>query len=338
MITNVMSSAARLSLAPARLAGRVAGSLLRELRGNGAGDAGPAPSSVRAKPAARTSANAQRKRGATASSAQAQPKRRAAGRRTKAQSKRGAGGGRTKAQSTRPTTRTRAGARPKPEPKPLDDVTIARKVETIIFRDIDVDKGKVDVNVAERVVWLRGEVASQDLITELEARATGVTEVRRVENLLHVPEAPAPGRTDTGALQADAEDPSSARPETPAVGTGESSEEAPPPESVIGTGTVEADDNGDEPAPARDAGGPAESAVASSGGEESAASGGADEAALDRDVDRDEPIVREAPEAAEVDQGPEGDEAPEHGPGVVGLGKDSAYQASGTGQRGPGGD
>ena len=294
MITNAMSSAARLSLAPARLAGRVAGSLLRELRGNGAGDAGPAPSSVRAKPAARTSANAQRKRGAAAASAQAQPKRRAGGRRTKAQSK-------------RPATRTRASARPKPEPKPLDDVTIARKVETIIFRDIDVDKGKVDVNVAERVVWLRGEVTSQDLITELEARATGVTEVRRVENLLHVPEAPAPGRTDTAALQADAEDPSSARPEPPAVGTGESSEEASPPVSAIGTGTVEADDN-------------------------------ADEAALDHDVDRDESIVREAPEAAEVDQGPEGDEAPEHGPGVVGLGKDSAYQASGTGQRGPGGD
>ena len=294
MITNAMSSAARLSLAPARLAGRVAGSLLRELRGNGAGDAGPAPSSVRTKPAARTSANAQRKRGAAAASAQAQPKRRAGGRRTKAQSK-------------RPATRTRASARPKPEPKPLDDVTIARKVETIIFRDIDVDKGKVDVNVAERVVWLRGEVTSQDLITELEARATGVTEVRRVENLLHVPEAPAPGRTDTAALQADAEDPSSARPEPPAVGTGESSEEASPPVSAIGTGTVEADDN-------------------------------ADEAALDHDVDRDESIVREAPEAAEVDQGPEGDEAPEHGPGVVGLGKDSAYQASGTGQRGPGGD
>ena len=294
MITNAMSSAARLSLAPARLAGRVAGSLLRELRGNGAGDAGPAPSSVRAKPAARTSANAQRKRGAAAASAQAQPKRRAGARRTKAQSK-------------RPATRTRASARPKPEPKPLDDVTIARKVETIIFRDIDVDKGKVDVNVAERVVWLRGEVTSQDLITELEARATGVTEVRRVENLLHVPEAPAPGRTDTAALQADAEDPSSARPEPPAVGTGESSEEASPPVSAIGTGTVEADDN-------------------------------ADEAALDHDVDRDESIVREAPEAAEVDQGPEGDEAPEHGPGVVGLGKDSAYQASGTGQRGPGGD
>ena len=325
MITSVVSSAARLSLAPARLAGRLAGSLLRELRGNGASDAGPARSSARAKPAARTSANGQRKRDAVVGNAKAQPKR-------------GAGGSRTKAQSKRPTTRTRASARPRPEPKPLDDVTIARKVESNIFRHIDVDKGKVDVNVAERVVWLRGEVASQDLITELEARATGVTEVRRVENLLHVPEAPAPGRTDTAALQADAEDSSSPRPETPAVGAAESSDEAPPPVSGTGTGTIEGDDNRNETAPTRAAAGPAESAVASSGGEESAGAGQADAVTLDQDEDPDESIVRETPEAAELDQGPDGDESPEHGPGVVGLGKDSAYQVSGTGQRGPGGD
>jgi hypothetical protein len=262
MITNVIKSAARLSLAPARLAGRVAGSLLREVRGNGTGDADPAPSSARAKPAARTRENTQRKRdGAVA---------------------------RTKAQPKRPATRTRASARP----KPLDDVTIARKVETTIFRDIDVDKGKVDVNVAERVVWLRGEVASQDLIKELEARATEVTEVRRVENLLHVPEAPAPGRTDTAAVRAEAEGSSSPRPEPPAVVAAEPSEEASPPESGIRT----------QPATNGDAAGPAESEVA--------------------DVDQDAPD----------------DESPEQGPGVVGLGKDSAYQSSGTGQRGPGGD
>jgi hypothetical protein len=300
MITNVITSAARLSLAPARLAGRVAGSLLREVRGNGTGDADPAPSSARAKPAAGTSANAQRKRdGAVA--------------RAKAQSKRGAGGTRTKAQPKRPATRTRAGARPKPEPKPLDDVTIARKVETNIFRDIDVDKGQVDVNVAERVVWLRGEVASQDLIKELEARATEVTEVRRVENLLHVPEAPAPGRTDTAAVRAEAEGSSSPRPET--------AEE--PSVPVSETGTVGVGDNGHEPPPTGDAAGPAESAVASSGGEESAGPGRS---------------VQEAPEVADVDQDAPDDESPEQGPGVAGLGKDSAYRSSGTGQRGPGGD
>jgi hypothetical protein len=62
-------------------------------------------------------------------------KRDAAAARAKAQPKRGAAGTRAKAQSKRPATRTRASARPKPEPKPLDDVTIARKVESTIFRD-----------------------------------------------------------------------------------------------------------------------------------------------------------------------------------------------------------
>ena len=37
MITNAVTSAARLSLAPARLAGRVVGSLARELGGTAAG-------------------------------------------------------------------------------------------------------------------------------------------------------------------------------------------------------------------------------------------------------------------------------------------------------------
>ena len=90
----------------------MAGSVLRELRGNGATDAGPAPSSARAKPAARTRSQTQDKRDAAAARATAQPKR-------------GAAGTRAKAQSKQPVTR--ASARRKAEPKRLDDVTIARK-------------------------------------------------------------------------------------------------------------------------------------------------------------------------------------------------------------------
>ncbi len=77
-------------------------------------------------------------------------------------------------------------------PKDLDDVTIARKVETTIFRGTNVDKGKVDVNAAEGVVWLRGEVRTPELINELEARAREIPEVKRVENLLHLPGTEAP--------------------------------------------------------------------------------------------------------------------------------------------------
>jgi BON domain len=190
MLTSAISSAARLSLAPAKLAGRMAGSLLGGRRGNGAADGHPAAAPSRAQPTRRTRSQARPKRATTSARAKTQSKRTATTARAKTQPKRAAARTRTKAQPRRA-----------PEPKPLDDVTIARKVESIIFRDVDVDKGKVDVNVAERVVWLRGEVQTQELRNELEARAARVTEVRRVENLLHLPETPAPGRTETPAAQ-----------------------------------------------------------------------------------------------------------------------------------------
>jgi hypothetical protein len=90
----------------------------------------------------------------------------------------------------------RAGQRTPPQrrssskPKPLDDVTITRKVETVLFRDDSVDKGKISVNTAEGVVWLRGEAKTPEKVKELEARAREIPEVKEVENLLHLPKTP----------------------------------------------------------------------------------------------------------------------------------------------------
>ena len=86
-------------------------------------------------------------------------------------------------------------------PKPLDDVALARKVESVIFRDRGVTKGKIDVNAAEGVVWLRGEAKTPDLIKRLEDEARAIPEVRQVENLLHLPKTPAPSRSDTPPSQ-----------------------------------------------------------------------------------------------------------------------------------------
>jgi hyperosmotically inducible protein len=80
------------------------------------------------------------------------------------------------------------------QPKPLDDVTITRKVESEIFRGSKVAKGKISVNTADGVVWLRGEVKNPGQVKELEAKAAAVPEVKRVENLLHLPKTPAPKR------------------------------------------------------------------------------------------------------------------------------------------------
>ena len=51
--------------------------------------------------------------------------------------------------------------------KDLDDVTLARKVETEIFRDADAPKGQVDVNVVDGVVFLRGEVEESEAIEQI---------------------------------------------------------------------------------------------------------------------------------------------------------------------------
>jgi osmotically-inducible protein OsmY len=78
---------------------------------------------------------------------------------------------------------------PKPPP---DDVTLAHKVESIIFRDHDVPKGQINVNAEDGVVTLRGEVPDQTMLDALVARTREIGGVRRVESLLHLPGQDAP--------------------------------------------------------------------------------------------------------------------------------------------------
>jgi osmotically-inducible protein OsmY len=66
-----------------------------------------------------------------------------------------------------------------------DDVTLARKVESEIFRPADVPKGAISVNVNDGVVELRGEIADQKQIDELGESAKKVDGVKDVRNLLH---------------------------------------------------------------------------------------------------------------------------------------------------------
>jgi osmotically-inducible protein OsmY len=85
----------------------------------------------------------------------------------------------------------------KEEPKPQpDDVTLARKVESEIFRDADVPKGQINVNVEDGVVFLRGELEERDLIKDLESQARKVQGVLGVENLLHVRGEEAPAKPE----------------------------------------------------------------------------------------------------------------------------------------------
>jgi osmotically-inducible protein OsmY len=77
----------------------------------------------------------------------------------------------------------------------LDDATLARNVETEIFRGDEVTKDQVDVNAENGKVYLRGEVGKLELIRDLEERARSVQGVQDVENLLRSPGAEAPAES-----------------------------------------------------------------------------------------------------------------------------------------------
>jgi osmotically-inducible protein OsmY len=71
----------------------------------------------------------------------------------------------------------------KPQP---NDATLVQKVESEVFRDPAIPKGRINVNAENGVVFLRGEVDSPALIDLLEKETREVKGVRGVENLLHL--------------------------------------------------------------------------------------------------------------------------------------------------------
>ena len=76
--------------------------------------------------------------------------------------------------------------------EPPDDVTLAQKVASTLFRDPRVPKGQISINAEDGVVFLRGMVAEETTIHEIEHAARRVRGVHDVENLLHPPGTPAP--------------------------------------------------------------------------------------------------------------------------------------------------
>jgi hypothetical protein len=84
----------------------------------------------------------------------------------------------------------------RPEPKDLDDVTLARKVESEAFRNATAAKRTVNVNVVDGRVELRGTAKAQT-IAALVARVEAIPEVKEVTNLLHPPKTPSPTRAST---------------------------------------------------------------------------------------------------------------------------------------------
>jgi osmotically-inducible protein OsmY len=73
--------------------------------------------------------------------------------------------------------------------EPLDDISLAQKVESVAFRAAGVSKAHVSVNVENGVVYLRGRVGDEREIEDLAEAARAVEGVKGVKNLLHTPPA-----------------------------------------------------------------------------------------------------------------------------------------------------
>ena len=94
------------------------------------------------------------------------------------------------------------GAGREPAEERLNDPALARKVESEIFRDDAIPKGKISVNAEYGVIYLRGELPDRETIEELVTRARAVDGVRAVENLTHLPDEPAPTKDEVGSSPA----------------------------------------------------------------------------------------------------------------------------------------
>jgi hypothetical protein len=88
----------------------------------------------------------------------------------------------------------------KPTP---NDATLVQKVESEVFRDPAIPKGKINVNAENGTVFLRGEVGSLALISSLEKKTREVKGVRAVENLLRLAPGAAGSRTSSSGSRSE---------------------------------------------------------------------------------------------------------------------------------------
>jgi hypothetical protein len=103
-------------------------------------------------------------------------------------------------------TRTSAGAAAFPQrmvqlrslrPRPADDLTLRDRVESEVFRNADLPKGRINFDVESGVVTIRGQVDNAYQIANVEKAVLKVPGVAGVENLLHVDGTPAPNKAQS---------------------------------------------------------------------------------------------------------------------------------------------
>lgn len=84
--------------------------------------------------------------------------------------------------------------RPGHSDEPVDSVTLTQRVESEVFRDPTIPKGRINVNAENGVIELRGQLDSAEQIERIVARVRQVPGVLDVANLMHLPGTPAPNK------------------------------------------------------------------------------------------------------------------------------------------------
>jgi len=81
-----------------------------------------------------------------------------------------------------------------------NDATLAHKVESEVFRDPTLPKGRMNINAENGVVVLRGVADSRDQIERITASTLAVDGVREVQSRLRTPGEPPGGQADDPGL------------------------------------------------------------------------------------------------------------------------------------------
>jgi hypothetical protein len=79
-----------------------------------------------------------------------------------------------------------------PSVAPTDDVTIADRVRSELFRDPEIPKEALNINVERGVVVLRGEIPENEIRARIVNEVEYIDGVWGVRDLLHLPDEPAP--------------------------------------------------------------------------------------------------------------------------------------------------
>jgi hypothetical protein len=82
-------------------------------------------------------------------------------------------------------------------PRPADDLTLRDRVESEVFRNPDLPKDRINLDVQTGVVTIRGQVENAYQIANVEKAVLKVPGVAGVENLLHVDGTPAPNKAES---------------------------------------------------------------------------------------------------------------------------------------------